>query len=107
MKGNQCVVSSVNHYIIIVVNSVNYITIVVDIYIYIYIYISLWLSIVVSSVISNIITACRREAKPSFPLPLTGTYRLEGATFANRLAISRNYQHSWVALVSTSLNPSK
>ena len=46
--------------------------------------------------------ACRREinvslplaarkAKPSFPLQLTGAYRLEGATLANRLAASRNY----------------
>ena len=39
-------------------------------------------------------TACRQEAKASFPSPLTGPHRLEGATFANRLAESRNYKHS-------------
>ena len=36
-----------------------------------------------------VITACRKEAEASFPLPLPGAYRSEGATLANRLASSR------------------
>ena len=41
------------------------------------------------------ITACRKEAKASSPLPLTGPFRSEGATLANRLAASRNHTHPW------------
>ena len=38
--------------------------------------------------------AFSKEAKPSFPLQLTDPYRLEGTTFADRLAAGRNYEHS-------------
>ena len=41
----------------------------------------------------HFLTACRKEAKPSFPLRLTGAYRLEGAAFAQRLAARRNHRH--------------
>ena len=37
---------------------------------------------------------CRKDAKSSSPLPLTGPYSLEGNTLAKRLAASRGYKHS-------------
>ena len=37
---------------------------------------------------------CRRDAKSTLPLLLTGPYRLEGATLSNRLAASRNCEDS-------------
>ena len=46
----------------------------------------------------HFLTACRKEAKASCPLPLTGPCRLDGANLANRLAASRNYKHSWPKL---------
>ena len=46
------------------------------------------------------LTTCRKEAEASFPLPLTGPYRLGSATLSNRLAASRSYNselptHVW------------
>ena len=41
-----------------------------------------------------VLTACRKEAKYSCPLLLTGPYHLEGTTLAKRLAASRNHKHS-------------
>ena len=40
------------------------------------------------------LTGCRKEVKARFPPPLTGPYRFGGATLANRLAASRNYERS-------------
>ena len=37
----------------------------------------------------------RGRTPQSVPSPLTGAYRLEGATLANRLAASPDYKHSW------------
>ena len=41
------------------------------------------------------LTACHRETKASFPLPLTGPYQLECATLSNHLAANRNYEHPY------------
>ena len=43
-----------------------------------------------------IFTACHKENETNLPLQLTGAYRLEGTTFANRLAASRKYKQSWL-----------
>ena len=40
------------------------------------------------------LSACCKEAKASFPLSPTGPYPLGGTTLADRLAASRNSNHS-------------
>ena len=53
------------------------------------------------------LTACRKEAKSSFPLQLTGAYRLEGQHLARSLAASHNHKHSWVSLSNGIRSPLK
>ena len=46
------------------------------------------------SIISSLFLAARREeAKASFPLPLPGPRRSQGAALSDRLAASRDYNH--------------
>ena len=42
------------------------------------------------------LTACRKDAKASCSLHLTGAYRLEDTTLANRRAASRNYKQLYI-----------
>ena len=42
------------------------------------------------------LTVCRTQAEASFPLQLTGAYRLEGATSADHLAVSCNHNEQFL-----------
>ena len=48
---------------------------------------------VCSCCLKPFLTADRKEAKASFPIPLPGPCRLEGTTLANRLAANRHRKH--------------
>ena len=41
------------------------------------------------------LAACRKGAKATFTLPLTGPYHSGGTTSSNRLAASHNDRHPW------------
>lgn len=53
--------------------------------------------------IVQVIPLGTRRPKLDFPLPLTGPYRLERTTLANRIAASRNYKHPWLPISFTGL----